>query len=307
MLPHCVNYANISNSCNLCLFLPDIQEYYELTVLENSKSSEGQAAFPTASNSSADLSAQPESSSGPQMSQLSEIDSPPKPLTPKPKSLKSPAPPVPSGISPVKQTSPAAQSVTPQSESTKVKYRAPPPPVQPGPISLTLASSPSSVTSPPLSGVEKHTNTTEAPPAVSVNGTKPRVTAPNSLSSENSISKNSQSSSLSPDLNLVTVSALVSSTIQGLVSPASPDKPPPTSPGLVKVPDTTEASANHASNKDPGNSIFTESMSPKSPSQGTFTFSQTPTGPAGPVNKELHLRWDQHSFQVLKNKTLGRH
>lgn len=299
LLPHYVKYVNISNSCNLYLFLPDIQEYYELTILENGKSSEGQAAFPTPSNSSADLSAQPESSSGPQMSQTSEIDSPAKPLTPKPKSLKSPAPPVPSGISPVKQTSPAAQSVIPHSESTKVKYRAPPPPE---PISLTLASSPSSVTSPPLSGAEKHTDATETPPEVSVNGTKPRVTATNSLSSEKSSPKNSQSSSLSPDLNLVTVSALVSSTIQGLVSPASPDKPLPTSPGLVKIPDTAKASANHASNKDPGNSIFTESMSAKSPSQGKCTFGQIPTRPAGPVNKELQLRWDQHSFQFLKTK-----
>lgn len=263
-----------------------------MTILENSKS-EGQAAFPTASNPSADFPAPPESSSGPQMSQTSEIDSPPKPLTPKPKSLKSPAPPVPSGISPVKQASAAAPSVKPQSESTKVKYRAPPPPVQPGP---TLVSS---VTSPPLSGAEKHTSATEAPPEVSVNGTKPHGTATNSLSSENSFSKNSQSSSLPPDLNLVTVSALVSSTIQGLVSPASPDKPPPTSP------DTSKASANHASSTDPGNSIFTESMSPKSPSQAKFTSSQIPTGPAGPVNKELHLRWDQHSFQVLKTEHLA--
>lgn len=270
-----------------------------MTILENTKSSEGQLG------SSADLSAQPESSSGPQMSQTSEIDSPPKPLTPKPKSLKSPAPPVPSGISPVKQTSPAAQSVTPQSEATKVKYRAPPPPVQPAPISLTLASSPSSVTSPPLSGEEEQKSDTEAPPEVSVNGTKPRVTATNSLSSENSVSEASQSISLSPDLNLVTVSALISSTIQGLVSPTSSDTPPPTSPGLVNVPDTTKASTNHAGNKGPGNSVFAESVSPKSSSQGTFTFGQIPTGPAGPVNKELHLRWDQHSFQVSKNKTLG--
>lgn len=237
------------------------------------------------------------------MSQTSEINSPPKPLTPKPKSLKSPAPPVPFGISPVKQTSPAAHSVTPQSGSTKVKYRAPPPPVQPGPISLTSASSPSAVTSPPLGGAGKHTDATQAPPEVSVNGTKPRVTATNSLSSESSISKNSQSSSLSPDFNLVTVSALVSSTIQGLVSPAGPDKPPPTSPGLVKTPETPKVSTKHASNKDPGTSVLTESTSPKSPGQGKFPFSQIQAGPAGPVN----LRWDQHSLQVLKNKTPGRH
>lgn len=230
------------------------------------------------------------------MSQASEIDSPPKPLTPKPKSLKSPAPPVPSGVSPAKQTSPA-----PQSGSTKVKYRAPPPPVQPGPTSQTLASSPSSVTPPPLSGAEKHVNAAEAPPEASVNGAKPRVAATDSLSSESAISKNSQSSSLSPDLNLVTVSALVSSTIQGLVSPASPNKPLPTGPGLVKVPDVTKASASQASSKDPGNSNSTEGMSPKSPSQGKFTSSQIPTSPAGAVNKELHLRWDHRSFQILEN------
>eukprot|EP00066_Takifugu_rubripes_P024118 XP_011613384.1 PREDICTED: disks large homolog 1 isoform X2 [Takifugu rubripes] len=265
--------------------LLDIQEYYELTLLENNKCSGDQTDCPTPSDPSADLSAQPESSSASQMSQASEINLPPKPLTPKPKSVKSPAPPVPSGISPVKQTSPAASHL----ESTKVKYRAPPPPVQPGAISPTEASAPSSLTSPPVSGAEKHTNSAETP-EVSVNGTKPRVTATNSLSSEASISANSQSSSVSPDLNLVTVSALVSSTIQGLVSPAGPDKPPRTSPGPVKVPDATKASPSLPSNTDPDNGIVTPSMSPISPSQGKPTFKQSPTGPAGPVNTELHLR-----------------
>ncbi|XP_056895366.1 disks large homolog 1-like isoform X4 [Takifugu flavidus] len=265
--------------------LLDIQEYYELTLLENNKCSGDQTDCPTPSDPSADLSAQPESSSASQMSQASEINLPPKPLTPKPKSVKSPAPPVPSGISPVKQTSPAASHL----ESTKVKYRAPPPPVQPGAISPAGASAPSSLTSPPVSGAEKHTNSAETP-EVSVNGTKPRVTATNSLSSEASISANSQSSSVSPDLNLVTVSALVSSTIQGLVSPAGPDKPPRTSPGPVKVPDATKASPSLASNTDPDNGIVTPSMSPISPSQGKPTFKQSPTGPAGPVNTELHLR-----------------
>ncbi|CAG11546.1 unnamed protein product [Tetraodon nigroviridis] len=78
---------------------------------------------------------------------------------------------------------------------------------------------------------------------------------------------------------------------------AAPDKPPPTSPGLVKTPETPKASTNHASNKDPGNGIFTESTSPKSPSQGKFPFSHIPTGPAGPVNKELHLRGSHQSGQ----------
>lgn len=267
-----------------------------MTILENSKCSGDQTAFPSPSDPSADLSAQPESSSGPQMSQTFEINSPPKPLTPKPKSVKSPAPPVPSGISPVKQNSPAAQSVTPHLESTKVKYRAPPPPVQPGPISPTPASSPSSVTSSPFRGAEKYTNSAETPPEVSVNGTKPRLTATNSLSSETSISANCQSTPVSPDLNLVTVSALVSSTVQGLVSPASPDKPPPTSPGPVKVPDATKASSSLASDKDPDSGIFAPSVSPVSLSQLKFTFSESPASPPGPVNKELHLRWDQHSF-----------
>lgn len=276
----------------ISFFLSDIQEYYEVTILESSKCSGDQTHCPTPSDPSADLSAQPESSSASQMSQASEINPPPKPLTPKPKSVKSPAPPVPSGISPVKQTSPAASSVTPHLESTKVKYRAPPPPVQPGAISP--ASSPSSPTALPVSDAEKHTNSAETP-EVSVNGTKPRVTATNSLSSEASISANSQSSSVSPDLNLVTVSALVSSTIQGLVPPAGPNKPPRTCPSPIKVPDATKASPSLASNTDPDNGIVTPSMSPISPSQGKLAFKQSPTGPAGPVNTELHLRWDQQS------------
>lgn len=280
---------DISISCHLILFLSDIQEYYELTILENGKCSGEQTVSSSPSHTSADLSAEPESSSGSQMSQMSEISSHPKPLTPKPKSVKSPAPPVPSGISPGKQNSPAGQSVTPHSESVKVKYRAPPPPVQSGPILPAPASSPSPVTSPPASGAEKHTNSADTPTEVSANCTKPCVTATNSMSSENSLSANSQSSSLSPDFNLVTVSALVSSTIQGLVSPASPDRPPTTSPGLIKIPDATKAPSSPASNTDPG-SIFTPSMSPVSPSQGKCTVSQSPTGPAGAMNKDLHLR-----------------
>lgn len=282
------------NRFNLLFFLPDIQEYYELTILENNKCSGDQTDCPAPSEPSADLSAQPESSSASQMSQASEINPPPKPLTPKPKSVKSPAPPVPSGISPVQQTSPAASSVAPHLESTKVKYRAPPPPVQPGAVSPTAASSPSSLPSPPVSGAEKDTNSAETP-EVSVNGTKPPVTATNSLSSEASISANSQSGSVSADLNLVTVSALVSSTIQGLVSPAGPDKPPRTSPALIKVPDATKPSPSLSSNVDPDNGMVTPSMSPISPSQGKLTFKQSSTGPAGPVNTELHLRWDQQS------------
>uniref|UniRef100_A0A674NTT5 Disks large homolog 1 n=1 Tax=Takifugu rubripes TaxID=31033 RepID=A0A674NTT5_TAKRU len=64
--------------------LLDIQEYYELTLLENNKCSGDQTDCPTPSDPSADLSAQPESSSASQMSQASEINLPPKPLTPKP-------------------------------------------------------------------------------------------------------------------------------------------------------------------------------------------------------------------------------
>uniref|UniRef100_A0A8C4HKV8 Disks large homolog 1 n=1 Tax=Dicentrarchus labrax TaxID=13489 RepID=A0A8C4HKV8_DICLA len=282
--------------------LLDIQEYYELTILEDSKSSVDQADgprnVPAPCNLPAELSAQPQPSSGPLSPQASGGSFQPKPLSPRPKSIKSPAPPIPSGAPTRKPSSPTAQSTTPQSQPAKVKYRAPLPPVQPG-ASKSLASdtpmssSPTVATSPGVrvNGAETPTGSIKSPPGVSLNGTtKPRLTDTNSDVSSESSTTNSQSCSVSPEVNLETVSALVSSTIQGLVSPTTPDKFTTTSPGLNRVTDATTISAALATSKDPGIGKATPSTSPTSPNQGKFTFSsRSPTVPPGPLIKGPHL------------------
>ncbi|XP_034737442.1 disks large homolog 1-like isoform X5 [Etheostoma cragini] len=284
--------------------LLDIQECYELTVLTDSKSSVGQTdgpwKLPASCNLPTELSAQPQSSSGPLSPQASGGWSKPKPLTPKPKSVKSHAAPLPSGTPTTKPSSPATQSITPQSQPTKVKYRAPPPPVHPG-ASKSLASethmpsSPSAATSPgfTVNSVETPTVSIKTSPGASLNGTKPRLTSTNSVSSEISItSTNPEKDSLSPNLNLVTVSALVSNSIQCFVVPTTPDKStststtPITSPGLNRVADPVVVSTALATSKEPG--IGSPSTSPTISNQGVFTFSsRSPTGPPGPLTKHL--------------------
>ncbi|XP_065811694.1 disks large homolog 4 isoform X5 [Labrus bergylta] len=282
--------------------LLDIQEYYELTILADSKSSADDTDSPPESfNPPAELSAQP--SSGPLSPLASEGSPQPKPLTPKPRSFKSPAPPIPSSASTTKPSSPTTPSVSPQSQPAKVKYRAPRPPVQPESSRPSVtdnpkASSPSAAISPVfrLNGVETSTGSIRTPPGVSLNGTKPHLTATHSdVSAESSTSSaNPQGRPVSADLNLVTVSALVSSTVQGLVSPTTPEKlkhtstataTAVTSPGFKKVSDAAIISTALAISKDPGPGKVSPSTSPTSPNQ-RFTFSShINTVPAGPLTK----------------------
>ncbi|TDH08809.1 hypothetical protein EPR50_G00101960 [Perca flavescens] len=285
--------------------LLDIQECYELTILADSKCSvnqtDGPWKLPASCNLPTALSAQPQPSSGPLSPQASGRRSQPKPLTPKPKSVKSHAAPLPSGTPTTKPSSPTTKSITLQSQPAKVKYRAPPPPGHPGASKslsseTSMTSSPSAATSPgvTVNSAETPTGSIKTAPGASLNGTKPRLTSTNSnVSSEiSTTSTNPQNDSLSPDLNLVTVSALVSSSIQGFVVPTTPDEPtatsttPVTSPGLNRVPDGVVVSTALATSKDPG--IGTPSTSPTIPNQGIFTFSShSPTGPPGPLTKHL--------------------
>uniref|UniRef100_A0A671YWI7 Disks large homolog 1 n=1 Tax=Sparus aurata TaxID=8175 RepID=A0A671YWI7_SPAAU len=176
--------------------LLDIQEYYELTILQDSKGSvvqtDGPWTLPAPCNLPSEPSAEPQALSGPLSSQASGGPSQPKPLTYRPKSIKSPAPPIPSGIPTTKPSSPTTQSITPPSQPAKVKYRAPLPPVQPG-ATKSLASDTPKPSSPSaatvtVNGAENPNGSTKPPPEVSLNGTKPQLTATNSLSSESSIS-----------------------------------------------------------------------------------------------------------------------
>ncbi|XP_042370308.1 disks large homolog 1-like isoform X2 [Plectropomus leopardus] len=289
--------------------LLDIQEYYELSILADSKTSADETHSPwtppAPCNLPAELSAQPQSPSGPLSPQASGGSSQPKPLTPKPKSIKSHAAPLPSGTPATKPTSPTTQSSTPPSQPAKVKYRAPLPPINlEASKSLAsetpLPSSPSAAPSPGVTanGVETPTGSMKTPAAASPNETKPRLTSTNSnvSSASSTTSANPQSDSVSPDLNLVTVSALVSSTIQALVSPTIPNKlsptsnTPVTSPGFNRVTDASGVSTALVTTKDPGQGKVTPSTSPTSPNQGIFTFSsRSPTGPPGPLTKGPHL------------------
>ncbi|XP_069560849.1 disks large homolog 4-like isoform X3 [Brachyistius frenatus] len=273
--------------------LLDIQEFYELTILADTKCSVDQIDGPQKVSASCDLpaepSAQPQPSPGPLQPQASVGPTQAEPLAPKRKSIKSPAPPVPSGTPATKQSSPSTQSGTDQSQPAKVKYRAPLPPIQPGASNSPAAetskpSSPSVATSPGVPANSK--KTTNQSLELSLNGTKPHLTATSS----------SESLPAPPNLNLVTVSALVSSTIQGLVPLTSPDKPtsnsttPSTSPGLGKVTDATIISTAPITSKDPGLSKVTPRPSLTTPNQGKSTFSsRSPTSPTGQLSKGPRL------------------
>ncbi|XP_034065984.1 disks large homolog 1-like isoform X1 [Gymnodraco acuticeps] len=288
--------------------LLDIQEYYELTILADSDSSVDQTAgpwsLPDSYNPPAEPSPQPQPPSVTLSPPASEGSSPLKPLSPKPRSIKSHAAPLPSGTPTSKPSSPTTQSVSPESQPAKLKYRAPLPPVQSG-VSKSLASdflpsSPSAATSPgaPVNGVETPKCPIKKPPRSALNGTKPQLTATNSNVSVASSTSSTipQSDSTSPDPNLMTVSALVSSTIESFVFPISQDKLTPksggpvTSPGPIRVTDAVVVSTSPVTTKDSGFGKVTPSTSPSSLNQGKFSFSsRSPRSPTGPLTKGLHL------------------
>nr|XP_040040992.1 disks large homolog 1-like isoform X1 [Gasterosteus aculeatus aculeatus] len=285
--------------------LLDIQEYYELTVLTDSKSSVGQtdAHLTAAGNLTTEPPARPQPPSVPPSPQAPKGPSQPKPLTPKPKSVKSHVAPLPSERPASKPSSPTTKSTTPPSKRGSVKYRAPLPPVQPGaPKSLAseppVPSSASDATSPRVTanGVGTPGGSMKTPPGASLNGTKPHLAAAKSnTSSESSFSSaDPKGECPPPDLKLVTVSALISSTVKGTVFPPTPDRltptstTPTTSPGLIRVSDAAVVSTALETSKDAGPGKATRSRSPTSPNKGKFPFSsRSPTGPPhsrlGPV------------------------
>ncbi|XP_077964062.1 discs large homolog 1-like protein isoform X3 [Gasterosteus aculeatus] len=255
--------------------LLDIQEYYELTVLTDSKSSVGQtdAHLTAAGNLTTEPPARPQPPSVPPSPQAPKGPSQPKPLTPKPKSVKSHVAPLPSERPASKPSSPTTKSTTPPSKRGSVKYRAPLPPVQPG-APKSLASEPpvpstaSDATSPRVTanGVGTPGGSMKTPPGASLNGTKPHLAAAKSnTSSESSFSSADPKDRLTP----------TSTT-------------PTTSPGLIRVSDAAVVSTALETSKDAGPGKATRSRSPTSPNKGKFPFSsRSPTGPPhsrlGPV------------------------
>ncbi|XP_043986220.1 disks large homolog 4-like isoform X1 [Gambusia affinis] len=253
--------------------LLDIQEYYEVTILQDTQCSEKLPA-PAVSPSCPPASGEPSKPS-------------------KTKSIKSTSLPNQDGAPTKTASSPTRQPSIPQSHPAKVKYRAPPPPVQPGSsksaeLVISKPSSPSAA-SPPSATVSS-VETPNVPTKPSQNGTSSHVTDANSQSTTNP-----KDPAASKDLNLVTVSALVSSTIQGLVSPTTPDNATPTSitpttsPGLNTGSGAGVFAAASISN-DPETSVIKASKSPTSPSHGKFTFeSKSPTSPSAKQSKGLPL------------------
>ncbi|XP_053726546.1 disks large homolog 1-like isoform X2 [Synchiropus splendidus] len=228
--------------------LLDIQEFYELTLMADSKASMPPSNSPEKRSASSDPP--PERPQTP--TEPSPEQSPSKPLTAKPRSFKYPAPPVPPGGSPIKPLS--RQSST--SQSGKIKYRAPLPPVQTG------SPQPSS----PAAGES-------TPTEVSLNGTKAPAASSPQPAGEHS---------------MTTVSALVSGTIQGLVSPSAPHKLSPTgartpaaSPGHNRVTAAALSTGKEAGTVSPG-------LSPTSPNQGKFLF-PSPTNPPATPSKRSRL------------------
>ncbi|XP_068175161.1 disks large homolog 4-like isoform X2 [Antennarius striatus] len=263
--------------------LLDIQEYYELTVQEGNKYSVDQTDLPAPCVLPADPSVQLQSSSAPPNPQTSGGPSQQNPLAHRPKSIISPAPSVPPTSKPL---SPTTQPTTPQSQQAKMKYRAPLPPAHLDaskvlPSETAKPSSPSGSTSPgfPANGAETFNKT---PPGVSLNGTKQHLPAESSTTSPGPKGCHG-----SPDLHMVTVSALVSSTVQGLVSLTTPDKLTPTTSGSNRVSESTITSPAPLTNKDRGTGQITPNTSPPGPNQGKFTFNiRSPTSPSGPLTKK---------------------
>uniref|UniRef100_A0A8C7ZL45 Disks large homolog 1 n=1 Tax=Oryzias sinensis TaxID=183150 RepID=A0A8C7ZL45_9TELE len=279
--------------------LLDIQEYYELTILADSKHSVDQIEVPgkvaAPCNFPADLSVQPQPLSAPVSPQAPGSAGQAKPITPKPRSLKYPAPPVPSTSPTVKASSPTSQCGTPQSKS--VKYRAPPPPIQleASKPPQTSNSSSSSVVTAFIDTV----NNTEPNPKKTSHGMSPNGTKSHVISSSSGFASESnaklQSLPATPDRNLETVSALVSGTIQSLLPPATPDKSVPNSPlsaqkGPKTVKGAIDASSGLSPNKDAELSKASLSKSPASPTDEKFPFScRSPTSPTTKFDKGAPL------------------
>uniref|UniRef100_A0A3B3BW68 Disks large homolog 1 n=1 Tax=Oryzias melastigma TaxID=30732 RepID=A0A3B3BW68_ORYME len=277
--------------------LLDIQEYYELTILADSKHSVNQIEVPgkvaPPCNFPADVSVQSPPLSAPLSPQAPGTAAQPKPITPKPRSLKYPAPPVPSASPTVKASSPTSQSGTPQSKS--VKYRAPPPPIQLGGSKTpqtSSSSSPSVVTASSDTVNSTEQNPKKTSPGMSPNGTKSPVVTSTSPGVSSESNAKIQSLPATPDRT--TVSALVSSTIQGLVSPATPDKTIPTSPlNAQKGPSAVKGAIEVSSGLSPNNDAElskTSLKSPASPTEEKFTFGgRSPTSPTTKFGKGAPL------------------
>ncbi|XP_061540697.1 disks large homolog 1-like isoform X5 [Phycodurus eques] len=279
--------------------LLDIQEYYELTILADSQSSTkllADTVTPPSDSLLAEFMAAPEPTSSPPPTPVSGGPCQPKYISPKAKSIKSQTPLIPSATPTEQPASPPTEPCISQSQPAKVKYRAPPPPIQDEALTSTVVeiskpSSPSGTTTAVTCGV---TSCTESPSItqnpISQNGTNAPLDAANTfLSSEFSSTTPEQQTSPASPADLVTVSSLVLGTIQSLVSHkvTQPSTTNHTSPATNIVTDATIFTS--TLNDDKGSDENTPKSSPTSPSQVKLTLgSHSPTSPSEPQSKGPH-------------------
>ncbi|KAJ3599981.1 hypothetical protein NHX12_033933, partial [Muraenolepis orangiensis] len=245
--------------------LLDIQEYYELTLQADSHLSvdqpNGQGEVEAVCGPPSEQSNQTDpSSSGPLgVHPPSAAPGPPGSAGTKSNSVKSPGPPVPS-------RSPGDRSPRPQ--SAQVKNHAPPPPVQPRAAKSEEADGTLKVLANGVHRSSNHSSDGPAPrtlPATDLSPADPSASSPGAPGSPPG----------SPSLCLGTVSALVSGTLRGLVSPASPDTA--LSPGLP------------GSRPPPGGTVVSSQPRPNTlpaaltgPGAGLSVTDPAGPGPAGP-------------------------
>ncbi|XP_061680287.1 disks large homolog 1-like isoform X6 [Syngnathoides biaculeatus] len=278
--------------------LLDIQEYYELTILADSQSSTkllDDTVTPPSDSFLAEFTAASEPTFSQTPTPVSVEPCQPKYISAK---TKSQAPLIPFAT-PTKQ--PASLPTEPcgsQSQQPKVKYRAPPPPIQDMALTSTVEeipkpSSPSATTTAVTSTVTSCTESLSINQnPIPQNGTNAPLDATNViLCSEFSSTVSEQQTSTASPTDLVTVSNLVLGTIQGLVSHFTPDKltrpstSNHTSPARNMVSDDTVFTLTLNEGKGIGKN--TPKSSQTSPSQVKVS-SHIPTSPAEPQSKGPH-------------------
>ncbi|XP_061883899.1 disks large homolog 1-like isoform X2 [Entelurus aequoreus] len=280
--------------------LLDIQEYYEFTIVADSQCSPnliGDTVTPPSSdNVLSENSALPVPASGSRTTVTNAGTSQPKDISPKPKSIKSPAPQIPTPTK--KPHSPPPQS---QSQPAKVKNRAPPPPIQDGSFKSKGAdiSKPSSPFTSPTAVIEKGVASYTVPPLlktqnqISPNGANTTQDAnETSVSSEFSSSVVDQQKSCTSPADLATVSSLAIGTLQGFIAYTTPENATlHSSPTNHTVTDATlfALTEDPGSGKNQDSSKNSPKTSPMTPSQGKFTYcTPSPISPSGLQRKGSH-------------------
>ncbi|XP_061739601.1 disks large homolog 1-like isoform X5 [Nerophis ophidion] len=290
---------NVFQSQLFCALL-DIQEYYEFTLVADSQCSPnliGDTGTPPSSeNVLSENSALPVPASGSRTTVTNAGTSQPKHISPIPKCIKSPAPQIPT---PTKK--PLSAPPQSQSQTAKVKNRAPPPPIPDGSFKSKGADicKPSSPFASPTAVIEKGVASYTVPPLlktqnqISPNGANTSQDAnETSVSSEFSSSVVDKPKNSTSPADQATVSSLAIGTLQGFIAYTTPENATlHSSPTNLTVTGATL----FALTEDPGSGKNQDSCknspktSPMTPSQGKFTYcTPSPNSPSGLQHKGSH-------------------